>query len=349
MSARESTVVRPEELLAHAGWLRQLAFGLVRGSGDPEDLVQATYLAALRSPPAADLPIRRWLAQVLRNVWRMRGRSASRRAYREEEFASAEYAEGAPTPEGLLARFQTQRQLADLVADLEEPYRSTVLLRYQEGLSSADIARMQDVPPGTVRWRLMTGLEKLRKALDTKNEGDRGAWMAMLLPFAQPLKAAPAKGAATLGLKLAAAAVLAIGAPAVIAGVVISGSVQHAPGASPARPPAPEAEIRFLPAAPPSAAAPLAAPEAPAPPPAILAPARPGEKSHALPKKPEPAVERKDAPVEAPVVPTAAPSLAPARSADPGVVGGTVGDVANGVLNTPIAPLPPPIAPETPK
>jgi DNA-directed RNA polymerase specialized sigma24 family protein len=74
MLAHEAPPIRPEDLLAHAGWLRQLALGLVRGAADPEDLVQATYLAALRSPPEPDLPVRRWLAQVLRNVWKMRVR-----------------------------------------------------------------------------------------------------------------------------------------------------------------------------------------------------------------------------------------------------------------------------------
>jgi RNA polymerase sigma factor (sigma-70 family) len=231
MLAHDSSPVRPEELLAHAAWLRQLALGLVRGAADPEDLVQATYLAALRSPPERDLPIRRWLAQVLRNVWKMRVRSSTRRASRETEFAAVEYAEGATSPEALLARFQTQHLLGSLVAELEEPYRSTVLLRYQEGLSSAEIARTQNVPPGTVRWRLMTGLEKLREALDSKTEGDRRAWIAMLIPFGKPLKAAAVKGASVKVYATAAAALALAGSMAVV-GLGRSGA-SHAPQGAP--------------------------------------------------------------------------------------------------------------------
>ncbi len=315
MLAHEPSPVRPEELLAHAGWLRQLALGLVRGAADPEDLVQATYLAALRSPPERDLPIRRWLAQVLRNVWKMRVRSTTRRASRETEFAAVEYAEGATSPEALLARFQTQRLLGGLVAELEEPYRSTVLLRYQEGLSSAEIARTQNVPPGTVRWRLMTGLEKLREALDRESKGDRKAWMAMLIPFGKPLKAAALKGA-SVKLYAAAAAAIALAGSVAVVGLGRS-SASHAPGAAPRAAEAP-LEQRELPAPPPSSA--TKAPAAPATPSPAKATAKP----------PKPALLARDKPKDAAPAETDAPK-APSP-VDPEVIGGTKVEVVNGVL-----------------
>lgn len=321
MLAQESSPVRPEELLAHAGWLRQLALGLVRGAADPEDLVQATYLAALRTPPERDLPIRRWLAQVLRNVWKMRVRSTTRRATRETEFAAVEYAEGATSPEALLARFQTQRLLGSLVAELEEPYRSTVLLRYQEGLSSAEIARMQDIPPGTVRWRLMTGLEKLREALDGKTEGDRRAWMAMLIPFGKPLKAAAVKGASVKLYATAAAAIALAGSMAVI-GLGRSGASQ-APQGAPRAAEAPM-EQKSLPALPPSPA-----PEATPPTEAPATPATPSP-AKAAPKPPKPAPIAHEKPKDAAPAETSAPK-AP-NVVDPGVIGGTKVEVVNGVL-----------------
>jgi RNA polymerase sigma factor (sigma-70 family) len=316
MLAHEPSPVRPEELLAHAGWLRQLALGLVRGAADPEDLVQATYLAALRSPPERDLPIRRWLAQVLRNVWKMRVRSTTRRASRETEFAAVEYAEGATSPEALLARFQTQRLLGGLVAELEEPYRSTVLLRYQEGLSSAEIARTQNVPPGTVRWRLMTGLEKLREALDRESKGDRKAWMAMLLPFGKPLKAAALKGASVKLYAAVAAAIAIAGSVAVVR--LGHSSASHAPESAPRAAEAP-LDQRDLPAPPPSPATEATAtPAAPSP-----------AKSAAKP--PRPALLARDKPKDAAPAETDAPKATPS-AVDPEVIGGTKVEVVNGVL-----------------
>jgi hypothetical protein len=50
---------------------------------------------------------------------------------------------------------------------------------YQEG--SAEIARTQNVPWHRAPAPIDVGLEQLREALDTKNEGDRRAWTAVLL------------------------------------------------------------------------------------------------------------------------------------------------------------------------
>ena len=324
MLAHDPPPIRPEDLLAHAGWLRQLALGLVRGSADPEDLVQATYLAALRSPPDTDQPIRRWLAQVLRNVWKMRVRSTTRRAFRETEFAAVEYAEGAISPEALLGRFQTQRLLADLVAELEEPYRSTVLLRYQEGLSSAEIARTQNVPPGTVRWRLMTGLEKLREALDTKSDGNRGAWMAMLLPFGKPLKAAAAK-TVSMKLTLAVTAALALAGSVAVVQLGRPGATHLLPqsprGASAPNPPIGVPALLPMPLPLPSAM-PSASPP--------VTPPQPSVAPSALRPPPKPALIARDAPKDAAPTPTGlarAPGLI-----DPDAIGGTKAEVVNGVL-----------------
>jgi RNA polymerase sigma factor (sigma-70 family) len=180
-----SAPVRPEALLEHAAWLRGLAASLVRGDADADDLVQETWLAALRRPPLDDRPVRGWLTEVVRNAGRMRGRAAGRRAVREAA-AGAGAETSAPSADELLGRLEAQRMLARLVAELDEPFRGAVLLRYFEGLSSAEIARHQGVPAGTVRWRLKTGLDRLRAALDRENDGERGRWTALLGPLSLP-------------------------------------------------------------------------------------------------------------------------------------------------------------------
>ncbi|HJZ86541.1 MAG TPA: sigma-70 family RNA polymerase sigma factor [Polyangia bacterium] len=177
--------VPPEELLTHAAWLRRLAASLVGPARDADDLAQDTWVAALRRPPRGDRPLRPWLAAVLRNFLRMGFRSQRLRERAGSELAAAPTAEP-PSPELLLGRLETQRMLARLVGELAEPFRSTVLLRFYEGLSAAEIARAQGIPAGTVRWRLKTGLDQLRAALDAKTGGDRGSWRLALLPLALP-------------------------------------------------------------------------------------------------------------------------------------------------------------------
>jgi hypothetical protein len=90
------------------------------------------------------------------------------------------------SPETLLARVETERVVVTRLLELDEPFKTTLLLRYYEGRSAAQIARDQDVPPGTVRWRLAEGLRRLREQLDGEFGGDRERWSRALIPAAFP-------------------------------------------------------------------------------------------------------------------------------------------------------------------
>ena len=167
-----------EELLAHAGWLRRLALRLVADPDVADDLVQETWIAAARRAPDTSKSLRPWLAKVLRDAFRMRARSEGRRSAREQA-AAIVCEDEVPTPELLVARAEAQRRLVDLVLELDEPYRTAVLLHYCEGVSMADIARAQGVPAGTVRWRVKVAIDDLRAQLD--RSGDRRRWAVTLL------------------------------------------------------------------------------------------------------------------------------------------------------------------------
>src|SRR5262249_44725712 len=91
-------------------------------------------------------------------------------------------------PEGsleLLEQAELQRRLVDLVFELEEPFRSTVLLRYFKDLKPIEVAERLGVSVTTVRWRLGRAHERLRERLD-RSYGKRNAWviLALALPAA---------------------------------------------------------------------------------------------------------------------------------------------------------------------
>src|SRR5262245_24986238 len=174
--AADPTAISQGDILQHAEWVRRLALALVGNPDDADELAQETWEAALSRPPREAGPLRPWLAGVVRNLARMRARSSGRRARREE---SAVVPEPAPSPDELLARIEMQQQVVRRVLALDEPFRSTLLLRYYEGCSAAEIARRQGVPSGTVRWRLKRGLDDLRRQLDD-SQGDRKRWALLL-------------------------------------------------------------------------------------------------------------------------------------------------------------------------
>jgi len=175
-----------EALLRHREFVRRLARRLVRDDARAEDVVQETYVAALRNPPRHAGALRAWLATVVRKLAWTQNRSERRRALREQ--ASTPPA-AAPRAEDVLERAEWHQRLVNHVMRLEEPYRSTLLLRYFEDLNSSEIARLHDVPAATVRTRLRRGLEQVRKKLDA-TEG-RAHWFGALLLLAGPEGGAP--------------------------------------------------------------------------------------------------------------------------------------------------------------
>jgi RNA polymerase sigma-70 factor (ECF subfamily) len=178
----------PDDLRAHAAWLRRLAVSLVGAGPHSDDAIQETWAAALASPPRERAALRPWLATVLRNFLRLRARTDRNRARRETAVAALA-PDRLPSAEELLARHESLSLLAAEVSRLEEPYRSTVLLCYAEDLAPTEVARRQGVPAATVRSRLKRGLAELRRRL----EADRARGSAWAVALGSPAAAA-AKG-----------------------------------------------------------------------------------------------------------------------------------------------------------
>jgi len=180
-----------ERLLAHEGFLRELAVRLVADPQSADDIVQDTWVAALERPTAVRTSARGWLAAVARNAARMRRRSGARRSRRERQVARPE---AIPSPADLVERERTRRLVLSAVLRLEEPYRSTVILRFYDSLPPRAVARRLGVPVETVRTRTRRALERMRQDLDRRHESRR-AWSALLVPFLSPGPGASASAA----------------------------------------------------------------------------------------------------------------------------------------------------------
>jgi RNA polymerase sigma-70 factor (ECF subfamily) len=222
-----------DDLLAHAAWMRGLARRLLGDGDEADDVVQDAWLSALRLPPARGHTLRPWMATVILNLVRSRARSGARTRAREQLFGSPD---PAPAAEEMLVQLQTERKLAQLVLALDEPYRRTILLRFHDGQSSAEIAREEGIPEGTVRWRLKYGLDELRRRFAKDEPGGEGkVALGALVPLVGPRSlppAVPVPAAATGSSWLARAALLpgkavltAAGAAAAFA--VVAAGVHH--------------------------------------------------------------------------------------------------------------------------
>ena len=171
-----------EHLMEHQGWALAVARRLVREEGEAEDLVQRTWMAALRRPPSSERGARAWIRTVILNLARERHRRNETR--QRHEVASIPLDAHAPDVFESASKAEIRALLGEYLMALSEPYRSTIVQRYYDGLTSVEIARKLGIPEGTVRWRLKVGLDQMRVELDRKSHGDRSRWMSALLVFA---------------------------------------------------------------------------------------------------------------------------------------------------------------------
>src|SRR5688572_30601682 len=173
-------VPNAEQLLEDIAWLKRLATMLANDRDDADDLVQEAWIAAWRRQPDATRPMRGWLTKVVRDLAGMKHRSDRRRAARH---ALTDDAQAPAAPDELLEQIRLHRRLVELVIELDEPYRSTIIGRFVEGRTSAAIAQSLGIPAGTVRKRLHEALSRLRAGLDA-DAGDRKRWAPAVLAFA---------------------------------------------------------------------------------------------------------------------------------------------------------------------
>lgn len=170
-----------EALLEHTAWVRRLAHALVRDPDRAEDVVQEAWRVALEAPPRSAEGARAYLATVVRNAARGLWRGERSRSRREAAVARPE---ALPSTAELVERAQLHRGVVEAVLELEEPYRTTLLLRHFEELTPAEIAARTGRPVNTVRTHLERGHARLRERLD-REHGSREAWGLALLPLAR--------------------------------------------------------------------------------------------------------------------------------------------------------------------
>ena len=229
---------RAEALLEHADFVQRLARALCADEHRARDLVQDTWLAALRRPPRDGSRPRAWLAGVLRRLALQERRSEARRSAREEAAARGERQRS--TGE-IAAELEHQRRLGGAVLALPPAYREAILLRYYEALPARAVAERLGLPLETARTRLKRGRALLRERLDREWGGDRSAGAAALARLAYPAgaPALPAlAGALAVGTKAKGALLLAAAGALLVTAWRLGGE-QPAPPPGVSEPPGP--------------------------------------------------------------------------------------------------------------
>jgi RNA polymerase sigma factor (sigma-70 family) len=160
--------MRFEELvLPHLDAGYNLARWLARDVDDAADVVQDACVRALKYIGAVQgRDARAWFLTIVRHAfydWCRRNRPAEIVAH-DGMALDMSADESAPGPEQVALQSAELRLLADAVAKLPLVYREVLILRELEELSYKEIARIADIPVGTVMSRLARARSLLQRS-----------------------------------------------------------------------------------------------------------------------------------------------------------------------------------------
>ncbi len=169
--ARFAAVVLP-----HLADAYTFARALTRNRADAADVVQEASLRAFRAIFSyAGGNARAWFLTIVRNTaysWMAKNRSPMLVGVEDLEAVERTQSAGAhaqdETPEAALIAKADAARLDAAIAGLPVPFRETLVLRDIHGLDYREIARVTDVPVGTVMSRLARARRRLIVALGSK-------------------------------------------------------------------------------------------------------------------------------------------------------------------------------------
>jgi RNA polymerase sigma-70 factor (ECF subfamily) len=170
--AGDCTPIFDQAALEHIDALYGYAVTLTGNQTEAEDLVQETYLRAVRAfgqlVPNSNL--KGWLFVIMRNAWLNQLRHARTgprfiELDNEQEDLARWPDPLARDPYVLYLRKLELQEIKEAIESLPSLYREIVVLRDIEGFSYQQIATLLDCPAGTVMSRLGRAREKLRRML----------------------------------------------------------------------------------------------------------------------------------------------------------------------------------------
>ncbi len=187
-SEKEKYKIFDDEFMPHINSMYNFAFRLTMDEDDANDLVQDTYLKAFRfiNSFQKGTNAKAWLFRILKNSfindYRKKSKEPAKVDYQEvETFYNSEDAEADNITPDLRAD-SLKEMIGDEVAvalnSLAVDFRTVIILCDIEGFTYEEMAKILDIPIGTVRSRLHRARnllkDKLRNYAKTMGYNDDG-------------------------------------------------------------------------------------------------------------------------------------------------------------------------------
>ena len=163
-SEKEKYIVFDKEFMPHIDAMYNFAFRLTNDEDDANDLLQDTYLKAFRFITSFEkgTNAKAWLFRILKNSfindYRKKSKEPSKVDYQEVEttYNSDEDAEVTNTTDLRVEAIQDMigDEIANALNSIPVDFRTVIILCDVEGFTYEEMAKILDIPIGTVRSRL---------------------------------------------------------------------------------------------------------------------------------------------------------------------------------------------------
>ncbi len=154
-------------LVQNAPLAYRVALGVLRNPSEAEDIAQEALLRAYRRFHLlrdADR-FRGWLVRISFRLAIDRLRSLRRRTERESRWAEPELWSRPQSTEEVAAGNEFQERLATALEELPQRQRLVILLTAIDGYSIDEVAKILEIPVGTVKSRLFKARQRLAEKL----------------------------------------------------------------------------------------------------------------------------------------------------------------------------------------
>lgn len=173
-SEREKESIFNQEFMPHINSMYNFAYRLTLDSDDSKDLLQDTYLKAFRFIDSFQkgTNAKAWLFRILKNSfindYRKKSKEPSKVDYQEvESYYNSEDVDRQITPDLRVEALQDMigDEISIALNSLDVDFRTVIILCDLEGFKYEEMAKILDIPIGTVRSRLHRARNLLKEKL----------------------------------------------------------------------------------------------------------------------------------------------------------------------------------------
>ena len=173
-SEKDKLGIFNQEFMPHINSMYNFAYRLTLDSDDAKDLLQDTYLKAFRFIDSFQqgTNAKAWLFRILKNSfindYRKKSKEPSKVDYQEvETFYNSEDVDRQITPDLRVEALQDMigDEISIALNSLDVDFRTVIILCDLEGFKYEEMAKILDIPIGTVRSRLHRARNLLKEKL----------------------------------------------------------------------------------------------------------------------------------------------------------------------------------------